>query len=78
MGDKKISVVDFENQAAVMFIGDRLDIVFKSQGQQQTLTLEIFADTQEQVAGQRITPQLWRGAAKSKRRRRLWRRRFSG
>ncbi len=59
MGDKKItSVADFENQAAVMFIGDRLDIVFVRQGQQQTLTLEIFADTQEQVAGQRITPQL--------------------
>ena len=29
MDDKKItSVADFENQAAVMFIGDRLDIVF--------------------------------------------------
>jgi Do/DeqQ family serine protease len=59
MGDKKItSVADFENQAAVMFIGDRLDIVFVRQGEQQTLTLEIFADTQEQVAGQRITPRL--------------------
>lgn len=59
MGDKKItSVADFENQAAVMFIGDRLDIVLVRQGEQQTLTLEIFADTQEQVAGQRITPRL--------------------
>ena len=59
MGDKKItSVADFENQADVMFIGDRLDIVLVRQGEQQTLTLEIFADTQEQVAGQRITPRL--------------------
>jgi S1-C subfamily serine protease len=59
MGGKKItSVADFENQAAVMFIGDRLDIVLVRQGEQQTLTLEIFADTQEQVAGQRITPRL--------------------
>ena len=59
MGDKKItSVADFENQAAVMFIGDRLDIVLVRQGEQQTLTLEIFADTQEQLAGQRISPRL--------------------
>ena len=36
MGDKKItSVADFENQAAVMFIGDRLDIVLVRQGEQQ-------------------------------------------
>ena len=59
MGDKKItSVADFENQAAVMFIGDRLDIVLVRQGKQRALTLEIFADTQEQVAGRRITPRL--------------------
>ena len=59
MGDKKISsVADFENQAAVMFIGDRLEIVLVRQGKQQTLTLEIFADTQEEVAGQRIAPRL--------------------
>lgn len=59
MGDKKItSVADFENQAAIMFIGDRLDIVLVRQGKEQNLTLEIFADTQEQVAGQRITPRL--------------------
>ena len=59
MGDKKItSVADFENQAAVMFIGDRLDIVLVRQGKQRTLTLEIFADTQEEVAGQRIAPRL--------------------
>ena len=59
MGDKKItSVADFESQAAVMFIGDELDIVLVRQGKERTLTLEIFADTQEQVAGQRITPRL--------------------
>ena len=59
MGDKKItSVADFENQAAVMFIGDRLEIVLVRQGKQRALTLEIFADTQEQVAGRRITPRL--------------------
>ena len=59
MGDKKItSVADFENQAAIMFIGDRLDIALVRQGKEKNLTLEIFADTQEQVAGQRITPRL--------------------
>jgi S1-C subfamily serine protease len=41
-----------------MFIGDRLDIVLVRQGKQRALTLEIFADTQEQVAGRRITPRL--------------------
>jgi S1-C subfamily serine protease len=41
-----------------MFIGDELDIVLVRQGKERTLTLEIFADTQEQVAGQRITPRL--------------------
>ena len=48
MGDKKItSVADFENHSCDVYWRS-LDIVLVRQGEQQTLTLEIFADTQEQ------------------------------
>ena len=59
MDEKQIATVaDFAGQAAVMFIGDEIEVDFIRQGERKTVTLEIFADDQEQVDGQRLTPRL--------------------
>ena len=59
MDDKQIATVaDFAGQAAIMFIGDEIEVDVIRQGKRKIVTLEIFADDQEQVDGQRLTPRL--------------------
>ena len=59
MDDKQIATVsDFAGQAAIMFIGDQVKVDIIRQGKRETVTLRIFADDQEQVDGQRLTPRL--------------------
>jgi len=59
MDDKQIATVaDFAGQAAIMFIGDEVEVNFIRQGQRKSVKLEILADDQEQVDGQRLTPRL--------------------
>ena len=59
MDDKQIATVaDFAGQAAIMFIGDEVKVDIIRQGARKTVNLEILADDQEQVDGQRLTPRL--------------------
>jgi serine protease Do/serine protease DegQ len=59
MNGKQIATVaDFAGQAAIMFIGDEVDVDFIRQGERKTTNLEVLADDQEQVNGQRLTPRL--------------------
>ena len=59
MDDKQIATVaDFAGQAAIMFIGDEVEVNFIRQGQRKSVKLEILADDQEQVDGQRLTLRL--------------------
>ena len=59
MNGKQIATVaDFAGQAAIMFIGDEVEVDFIRQGERKTTNLEVLADDQEQVNGQRLTPRL--------------------
>jgi serine protease Do/serine protease DegQ len=52
------TVADFAGQAAIMFIGDRLAVDIIRRGEAKSITLQILADDQEQVNGQRLTSRL--------------------
>ena len=59
MGDNPIlNVADYSAQAAVMFIGDEVDVRYVRQGKKQRTTLRIDADEQQAIAGQSLTPRL--------------------
>ena len=59
MGDNPIlNVADYSAQAAVMFIGDEVDVRYVRQGKKQRTTLRIVADEQQAIAGQSLTPRL--------------------
>ena len=59
MGDNPIlNVADYSAQAAVMFIGDEVDVRYVRQGKKQRATLRIVADEQQVIAGQSLTPRL--------------------
>ena len=56
MGDNPIlNVADYSAQAAVMFIGDEVDVRYVRQGKKQRTTLRIVADEQQAIAGQSLT-----------------------
>jgi S1-C subfamily serine protease len=57
-----LNVADYSAQAAVMFIGDEVDVDYIRQGEQQRTLLRIVADEQEAVEGQSLAPWL-RGVA---------------
>jgi serine protease Do/serine protease DegQ len=57
-----VNVADYSAQAAVMFIGDEVDVDYIRQGEQQRTLLRIVADDQEAVEGQSLAPWL-RGVA---------------
>ncbi len=53
---KKIS--DFHSQAAVMFIGDEVEVNIIREGRQRTVSLELTENNQQKVSGRRIDPRL--------------------
>ncbi len=59
VGDRNVrKISDFHSQAAVMFIGDEVDIEIIRNGRKRDITLELTENTQQQVAGRRIDPRL--------------------
>ncbi|NCF45754.1 MAG: Do family serine endopeptidase [Proteobacteria bacterium] len=57
-----VNVADFSAQAAIMFIGDEVNVDYVRQGEQQRTLLRIVADQQQAVEGQSLAPWL-RGVA---------------
>lgn len=53
-----VNVADFSAQAAVMFIGDQLEVRYVRQGKERRATLRIIADEQQAIAGQSLAPWL--------------------
>ncbi len=51
-------VTDFHSQAAVTFIGDKLDMAVLRDGRSRKLTLKVTDDTQEKVGGRQIDARL--------------------
>ncbi len=49
---------DFHSQAAVMFIGDEVDVEILRDGETEYLTLELAENTQQQVLGRRVDNKL--------------------
>ena len=59
LGNRDISKLsDFHSQAAVMFIGDDLDMHIVRDGRRKTLNLALTENTQQQVLGRRIDRRL--------------------
>ena len=59
MGGNPIeSVADFSAQAAVMFIGDEVDVRYVRQSEKRQATLQIVADQQQAIAGKSLAPWL--------------------
>lgn len=59
MGGNPIeSVADFSAQAAVMFIGDEVDVRYVRQSEKRQTTLQIVADQQQAIAGKSLAPWL--------------------
>ena len=57
-GNPIMSVADFSAQAAVMFIGDEVEVRYVRQGEQRKTTLRIVADQQQAIAGKSLAPWL--------------------
>ena len=57
-GNPIVSVADFSAQAAVMFIGDEVEVRYVRQGDKRKTTLRIVADQQQAIAGKSLTPWL--------------------
>ena len=57
-GNAIVSVADFSAQAAVMFIGDEVEVLFVRQGEKRQTTLRIIADQQQAIAGKSLAPWL--------------------
>ena len=57
-GNAIVSVADFSAQAAVMFIGDEVEVRYVRQGEKRQTTLRIIADQQQAIAGKRLAPWL--------------------
>ena len=57
-GNPIVSVADFSAQAAVMFIGDEVEVRYVRQGEQRKTTLRIVADQQQAIAGKSLAPWL--------------------
>jgi serine protease Do/serine protease DegQ len=57
-GNAIVSVADFSAQAAVMFIGDEVEVRFVRQGEKRQTTLRIIADRQQAIAGKSLAPWL--------------------
>ena len=53
-----VSVADFSAQAAVMFIGDEVEVRYVRQGEKRQATLRIVADQQQAIAGKSLAPWL--------------------
>jgi len=51
-------IVDFHGESALLMVGDTVDVVVLRGGQRRTLSLEIAADSYEQMSGDRIDPRL--------------------
>jgi len=59
VGDRQIRrITDFHSKAAVIFIGDEVDVEVLRDGRTRRVALEISADLLEQVSGERIDPRL--------------------
>ena len=50
-GNPIVNVADFSAQAAVMFIGDEVDVRYVRQGEKRQTTMRIIADQQQAIAG---------------------------
>ena len=57
-GNAIVSVADFSAQAAVMFIGDEVEVRYVRQGEKRQTTLRIVADQQQAIAGKSLAPWL--------------------
>ena len=57
-GNPIMSVADFSAQAAVMFIGDEVEVRYVRQGDKRKTTLRIVADQQQAIAGKSLAPWL--------------------
>ena len=57
-GNPIVSVADFSAQAAVMFIGDEVEVRYVRQGDKRKTTLRIVADQQQAIAGKSLAPWL--------------------
>jgi serine protease Do/serine protease DegQ len=57
-GNAIVSIADFSAQAAVMFIGDEVEVRFVRQGEKRQTTLRIIADQQQAIAGKSLAPWL--------------------
>jgi serine protease Do/serine protease DegQ len=57
-GNAIVSVADFSAQAAVMFIGDEVEVRYVRQGEKRQTTLRIIADQQQAIAGKSLAPWL--------------------
>ena len=51
-------ISDFHSQAAIMFVGDELDVRVLRDGRARTMELALTENTQQQVLGRRIDPRL--------------------
>ncbi len=49
---------DFHSKAAVMFIGNSVDVAYLRDGKQRTARIKISEETQRQIAGRQLHPQL--------------------
>ncbi len=59
LGERDIRrISDFHSQAAIMFVGDTLDVRILRDGRARKLSLELNENTQQQVLGRRIDPRL--------------------
>lgn len=59
VGERSIrKISDFHSQAAVMFIGDEVDVELIRGGKSRSVELEIEENTQERAAGRRVDPRL--------------------
>jgi serine protease Do/serine protease DegQ len=59
VGERNISKIsDFHSQAAVMFIGDELDVELIRAGETRSVELEITENTQQQALGRRVDQRL--------------------
>ena len=57
-GNPIVNVADFSAQAAVMFIGDEVDVRYVRQGEKRQTTMRIIADQQQAIAGKSLAPWL--------------------
>jgi len=59
VGDRQIKrVSDFHSQAAIMFIGDEIDVRLFRDAREMSMVLEIAENTQRRAVGRRVDPRL--------------------